>query len=189
MPPPRASGRVNSRKPTAGHAYTSVSDDSQRCRRHCRCNLSGPQSLDRAVQGLKAVLWRSRAACGKERSTRGTLLEHASESLEVLPPDDRQKWTCQYGDGATPQPPGKREILIPDEGRPAVALVLEEEPADSGDEPAMLNPHKTAFFPVGDGHPVECSEWPDSGFTLERRSDSGRLHRGEPDLGGIGHPV
>ena len=70
-----------------------------------------------------------------------------------------------------------------------MALVFEAEPADSGDEAVMLNTHNTALLPVGNGHPVKCSEWSDSGLTLERCSHSGRLRRSKADLGGICHPV
>ena len=53
----------------------------------------------------------------------------------------------------------------------------------------MLNAHNTALLPVGDGHPVKCSEWSDSGLTLERCSHSRHLRRSKADLGGICHPV
>ena len=110
-----------------------------------------------------------------KESTLGTLLESTGESLEVPPPDERQERACQRSDRATPQPPGEGEVFFPGESRPTVALVFEPEPTNSGNEPTMLNSHKAALLPLSDGHPVECSEWPYAGLTLERCPHPGHL--------------
>src|SRR5262245_49499203 len=104
-------------------------------------------------------------------------------------PDRAQHLGAHESTERSAEPPREREPFAPREPRATRTERPQREPPLAADHADVTDTHRSPGPPTRDLHLVEQTERTDAGVAVEGRADAATPPRGDPDVGGVLHPL